>query len=111
MAQNGGKNPGQGAAATPTVNWDDTNMQTSYANVCNVAGTREEVNLLFGTNQTWRAGQSEFTIELSNRIVLSTYAAKRLWYLLDATIKKHEASFGEIKIDQAAQSAAESAEA
>jgi hypothetical protein len=103
MAQKKGKNSGDRTGTTPTVNWDDSNMQTSYANVCNVAGTREEVNLLFGTNQTWQAGQSELTIQLSNRIVLNTFAAKRLWFLLDATIKKYESSYGEIVIDRLTQ--------
>jgi hypothetical protein len=103
MADKKGKNGGQGAVQQRTVNWEDSNMQTSYANVCNVAGTREEVNLLFGTNQTWQAGQSELTIKLSNRIVLNAYAAKRLWFLLDKTIKNYESSYGEIVIDHLTQ--------
>lgn len=32
----------------PRLKWDDPNMKTSYANVCNVASTREEVTLLIG---------------------------------------------------------------
>jgi hypothetical protein len=32
------------------VRWDDSNMRSVYANVCNVAGTREEIVLLFGMN-------------------------------------------------------------
>jgi len=28
--------------------WDDTNMRSVYANVANVASTREEIVLLFG---------------------------------------------------------------
>lgn len=111
MAQKKGKNSGDGAGVTRTINWDDSNMQTSYANVCNVAGTREEVNLLFGTNQTWQAGQTELTIQLSNRIVLNTFAAKRLWFLLDATIKKYELSYGEIVIEQLTQPHTETPEA
>lgn len=103
MANKKEQNGGKGTAQQRTIKWEDSNMQTSYANVCNVAGTREEVNLLFGTNQTWQAGQSEITIKLSNRIVLNTYAAKRLWYLLDQTIKKYESSYGEIVIDHLTQ--------
>jgi Protein of unknown function (DUF3467) len=89
------------AAATPEevkVHWDDAKMQTAYANVCNASCTREEVTLLFGTNQAWRPAQRDLTIQLSNRIVLSPFAAKRLALLLDATLKRYESSFGEIVI-------------
>ena len=87
------------AESTRTVNWDDSNMQAAYANVANVSCTREEVTLLFGTNQTWHAGQKDLTILLSHRIMLSPFAAKRMLLLLDATIKKYESAFGEIVID------------
>jgi hypothetical protein len=43
--------PAPQAAAAPTVRWDDAQMQTSYANACNVVSTREEVVLFFGINQ------------------------------------------------------------
>lgn len=92
------------AAAGRTVKWDDSKMQTAYANVCNASSTREEVTLLFGTNQTWHAGQGDLTIELSHRIVLSPYAAKRLSLLLNATVQKYEETFGEIVIEGPAQS-------
>jgi hypothetical protein len=82
-----------------TVNWDDSNLEAAYANVANVSCTREEVTLLFGTNQTWHAGQKDLTILLSHRIMLSPFAAKRMLMLLDATIKKYEATFGEIVIE------------
>jgi len=88
-------------AATRTVNWDDTNMQAAYANVANVSCTREEVTLLFGTHQTWHAGQKDLSVLLSHRIMLSPFAAKRMHLLLDATIKKYESAFGEIVIDNA----------
>ena len=38
--------------APPKIVWDDSKMNTSYANVCNVLGTREEVMLLFGAIAT-----------------------------------------------------------
>ena len=82
-----------------TVKWDDSNMQAAYANVANVSCTREEITLLFGTHQTWHAGQKDVSVLLSNRIMLSPFAAKRMLLLLDATIKKYESAFGEIVID------------
>ena len=90
------------AAATgttvPVVKWDDSNMNTTYANVCNVTGTREEVALLFGTNQTLYTGQKEVTVKVTNSIVLSPYAAKRLQALLGEVIKQYESRFGALEI-------------
>ena len=83
---------------TPTVTWDDSKMQTSYANVCNVMGTREEIMLLFGTNQAWQGGQKDVTVRLSERIVLNPYAAKRLAVLLNQGLKEYESRYGELKV-------------
>ena len=53
-------------------------MVTTYANVANAASTREEVALLFGTNTTWKVSSDKpVKIELTNRIILSPYAAMR----------------------------------
>ena len=87
------------AAATPSVKWDDANMRSSYANVCNVASTREEVVLLFGINQAWHAGQKEVTVQLTDRIILSPFAAKRLALLLTNLLREHENRFGTLPID------------
>src|SRR5258707_713384 len=35
------------------LQWDDRKMATSFANVVNIQSTREQVDLFFGTNQTW----------------------------------------------------------
>lgn len=82
----------------PVVKWDDSSMNTGYANVCNVTGTREEVALLFGTNQTLYTGQKEVTVKVTNRIVLSPFAAKRLQALLGEVIRQYEDRFGQLKI-------------
>jgi hypothetical protein len=87
-----------GGGATPTIKWDDSSMKTSYANVCNVSSSREEVTLLFGTNQTWHTGQQEFTIKLSDRIIISPFAAKRLLLLLQNVVGQYEARFGQLEV-------------
>lgn len=88
-----------GQPAVPTVNWDDSQMRTSYANVVNAASTREEVTLFFGTNQTWNpAGKTEFNVKLSDRIVLSPFAAKRLWTLMGAVLQEYERRFGPLNL-------------
>lgn len=92
-----------GRPAMPTVNWDDSNMRTSYANVVNAASTREEFTLFFGTNQTWSlTGQQEFKVALSDRIVLSPYAAKRFWTIMGAVLSEYEKRFGVLNLEPVA---------
>ena len=89
--------PSQLTNATPTIQFDVSNLQNSYANVCNVIGTREEITLLFGANQAWQGGQKEVKVVLSDRVVLNPYAAKRLYLLLEQGMKQYESQFGEMK--------------
>lgn len=78
----------------PKVKWDDSSMKSSYANVCNVTSTREEVVLLFGMHQAWQSGQKEVTVQLTDRIVLNPFAAKRLVALLGNVVNEYEKRFG-----------------
>ena len=94
-----------GAAASPTqtggqtkIVWDDSNMRSAYANVANVAGGREEIVLLFGMNQAWHAGQQEVNVQLTDRIVLNPFAAKRLSILLNNVLADYEKKFGKLEI-------------
>ena len=93
------------AAAGPTqtvgqtkIVWDDSNMRSVYANVSNVAGGREEIVLLFGMNQAWHAGQQEVKVQLTDRVVLSPFAAKRLSVLLNNVVADYERKFGKLEI-------------
>ena len=88
-----------GEAGQTTIRWDGTDMRSTYANICNVSSSREEVTLLFGTNKNWHGGQQEITVELSDRLLLSPYTAKRLALLLTGTIEEYEKRFGELKLD------------
>jgi len=91
------------------IKWDDSNMKSAYANVCNVSSTREEVVMLFGVNQAWNRGQKEVTIQLTDRIIVSPFAAKRLSLLLGAVVKEYESRFGALNVEgPAAQGAASS---
>jgi hypothetical protein len=89
----------RGDTAGMKIKWDDSNMKSSYANVCNVTSTREEVVMLFGMNQAWNRGQKEVTIQLTDRIVISPYAAKRMSVLLTNVVKEYENRFGALNID------------
>ena len=101
MATNGKPGQAEGAAQAQgmKIKWDDSHMRSGYANVCNVTSTREEVVLLFGMNQAWNRGQKEVTIQLTDRIIVSPYAAKRLSALLDGVVKEYEKRFGTLKIE------------
>jgi hypothetical protein len=74
-------------------------MRSIYANVCNVAGTREEIVLVFGVNQSWNSSQKELVIQLLDRVVLNPYAAKRLNLLLGRVVKEYEARYGPLPIE------------
>jgi len=93
-----GKDKAQEQAQT-RLKWDDSAMKSSYANVCNVTSTREEVVMLFGVNQAWNRGQKEVTIQLTDRIIISPYAAKRLVMLLDGVVKEYEKRFGALNVE------------
>ena len=91
-------------AETPrpsTVQWNDKNMATHFANVVNVQSTREQVDLFFGTNQTWNvAGNKQVAVELSNRIILTPYAAKRLWTVLGGVLREYETRHGALDVER-----------
>jgi len=83
------------------IRWDDSKMKTTFANVVNGATSREEVTLFFGTNKTWNAPQDgEVTIDLSDRIILTPYAGKRLMMLLSALVKQYEDRYGVLELAQ-----------
>ena len=82
--------------------WDDSSMRSVYANVTNVTGGREELIILFGMNQAWQPSQKEVKVQLSDRVVLSPFAAKRLAILLGRTLAEYEKRFGTIDVGNTA---------
>ena len=102
MADSNGSNP-EGETPQKTgsrVEWDDSKMDTAYANVANAASTREEVALVFGTNKTWKiSADKPVKIELTNRIILSPYAAKRFSLLLNNVLDEYESHFGKLEVE------------
>lgn len=83
-------------AAGPRVQWDTTNLHTAYANVCAVNSTREEVVLNFGINKAWERSRNEMQIELTDRIILSPFAAQRLLDLLTRLMTEYESRYGKL---------------
>jgi antitoxin component of MazEF toxin-antitoxin module len=56
--------------------------------------------MLFGLNQAWNRGQKEITIQLTDRIIISPYAAKRLATLLDGVVAEYEKRFGRLNVEE-----------
>lgn len=74
-------------------------MRSSYSNVCNVTGTREEIVLMFGVNQAWHSGVKELKVQLQDRIILSPFAAKRLNLLLTRVLREYEQRYGQLQLE------------
>lgn len=91
--------PSQPTNAAPTVQFEVSNLQSSYANVRNVSSTREEVVLAFGVNNVWERRQPNMQVQMTNRIVLNPYAAKRLATVLNRVVAEYESRFGALKDD------------
>ncbi len=85
--------------ATRKIKWDDSKMKSSYANVCNVSSTREEVILFFGISNPTQTPETEVTIQLSDRVILSPFAAKRLSALLTNVIEQYESRFSKLSTE------------
>jgi len=81
----------------PKVKFDSSNLKSSYANVCTMNSTREEVVLNFGLNQSWERNSNEVMIELQNRVILSPFAAQRLSGMLSKLLDEYQTRYGKIE--------------
>lgn len=97
-APTGNSQSPESSAAAPSIRWDDSGITNSYSNVCNVSSSREEVVLVFGINKTWEREKNELEVQLSNRVILSPFAAKRLSLLLNNVLKQYETRFGTLDV-------------
>ena len=91
--------PGKSGTGAMNIAWNDANLQTRYANVCNVSINRDEVTLLFGTDQARLSGEGEAVVQLTDRVVLDSRAAERLWLLLSKVVAEYEARFGVLHLE------------
>lgn len=78
------------------VRFDDRQMQSHYANVANVGMSKDEVTLLFGTNQTWGAVGDEIVIQLSSRIIMTPSVAKNFVDTLQRVLQEYTEKIGKI---------------
>jgi hypothetical protein len=78
----------QSRGQTISVKRDDSDMTSSYANVCNVSSSREEVVLNFSVHKAWERTVGEVQVKLESRVILSPFAATRL-PLLRSQVRHH----------------------
>jgi hypothetical protein len=91
----------QQSTDVPQLRWDDAKMQTRYANVVQVTGTREEIAILLGTHQIWHKDKDikEVVVPLEERILLNPGAAKRLLLQLSILLRGYESKYGTITLE------------
>ncbi|HEX3724818.1 MAG TPA: DUF3467 domain-containing protein [Pirellulales bacterium] len=77
---------------------DASKAQAAYANFCRVTGTPEELIIDFGLN-TQPMGAPTEPIQISERIVMNYYTAKRMLSALQMSLQRHEAAFGVLETD------------
>ncbi len=89
-----------GEARGSSLVWNDEAMQTTFANVVNIQGTREQVEFFYGTNRTWNPSQEgPVRVDLTNRIIMTPYAAKRMHRILTGVLREYEARHGVLKVE------------
>lgn len=86
------------AAQHRPVQVDSSKAHAAYANFCRVTGTPEELIIDFGLN-TQPMGVPTEPIEVSERIVVNYYTAKRMLTALSMSVQRHEAAFGVLETD------------
>jgi len=77
---------------------DETHIVAHYANFCRVTGTPEELIVDFGLNKQV-AGTTPEPIQLTQRIIVNFFTAKRLAAALAMAVNRHEQAFGVLETD------------
>jgi len=80
------------------VELDDSKASVCYGNFCRVTGTPEEIILDFGLNPQ-PFGTPTSPIQVSQRLVVNFFTAKRLLAALSMTVERHEQTFGVLETD------------
>jgi hypothetical protein len=76
----------------------DAKCVASYANFCRVTGTPEELIVDFGLNKQVGPDVAD-PIEISQRLIVNFFTAKRLMAALHMAVQRHEAAFGVLETD------------
>lgn len=90
--------PNAPAAARAQIETDESKLVAAYANFCRVMGTPEELIVDFGLNPQ-PMGAPTHPIQVTQRIVVNYFTAKRLLAALQMSVQRHEAVFGVLETD------------
>ena len=80
------------------VDVDDTHVNAAYGNFCRVTGSPEELIIDFGLNPQ-PVGVPKNPIQVTQRVIVNYYTAKRLLHALSLSIQRHESVFGVLETD------------
>lgn len=93
---------------------NDQDLETFYANAFRSSNSAEELFLDLGINTVVRASapenpdggngeapEGEIRFDVSHRVVMNYYTAKRMAMLLSNVVRQHEQRFGELKLNAA----------
>ena len=84
--------------ANAQVEVNDSAVNPLYSNFCRVTGTPEELIIDFGLNPQ-PVGPPTAPINVSQRIIVNFWTAKRLLHALGMALQRHEAVFGALETD------------
>ncbi len=91
-------NPQQQQQQRTEIVLDDKHAHAAYGNFARVTATPEEVIIDFALNPNpFMTGRQD--IQVSQRLIVNFYTAKRLWIALGQTIQRHEATYGSVELD------------
>jgi hypothetical protein len=91
---------GGGRTAAPEVQptVEPASLEPIYTNFARVTGSPEELILDFGLN-TDPTGNPHSPVQISQRLVMNYFTAKRLWMALAVSLKRQESVFGVLETD------------
>lgn len=91
------QDPAQGQVQAEIV-LIEKDAHVAYSNFARVTSTAEEVIIDFCLNPNpFHTGRQE--INVSQRLIMNFYTAKRLFSALGMTLQRHEQTFGPIELD------------
>src|SRR5262245_40721258 len=85
-------------APQPEIVLDDRNAHVAYANFARVTATPEELIMDLALNPN-PFNQGKQDIQVTQRLIMNFYTAKRLLIALHQTIQRHEQTYGSIELD------------
>jgi len=97
-AQEGQPQGQQQQAIEHQIHLDDRNAHVAYANFARVTATPEELIMDLALNPN-PFNQGKQDIQVTQRLIMNFYTAKRLLIALHQTIQRHEQTYGSIELD------------